>query len=124
MKFMWQHFIALAEALHRRAGDLGPKEACLRSAISRAYYGAYGLAREIAVRQGATLSGLPQDHTVVIHHFRQATELSLRKVGVELSRLRRMRNQADYDMHYPGVDRETSLALKRARKIQQILSRS
>ena len=123
MKFDWKDFIALAETLYHQANHLGQEEACLRSAISRAYYGAYGLAREVARRKGVPLSGTPQDHAVVTRHFRRAPEPLLRKVGLELGRLRRMRNQADYDEHFPRVEKETLLALKRARQIQKVLSR-
>jgi len=70
MSFDWAHYIRLAETLKREAGNLAERESCLRSAISRAYYSAFGLAREIAVTcDKLALTGTAKDHGVVIDHF-------------------------------------------------------
>ncbi len=127
MPFDWTRYIRLAEILKRDADSLADRESCLRSAISRAYYGAFGLAREMAVRGGLTLTRSPRDHRNVIEHFRAlemgsqdpSQQAIYKKIALELDRLRAARNQADYDDRIPDLERRTSLALKRARRIER-----
>jgi len=124
MNFDWTHYIRLAESLEREAGKLADWESCLRSAISRAYYGAFGRAKEVAVAyDGLTLTRTPQDHRRIIRHFRGSPHRIRRRIGVALDRLRRARNQADYDDQFSGLQHETSLSLQRARQIEHDLTR-
>ena len=48
MSFNWTDFLTLADALVRAPNSPGPEEASLRSAISRAYYAAFHVARNLA----------------------------------------------------------------------------
>lgn len=103
MSFNWSDFLALADALNRSPDSPGPKEASLRSAMSRAYYAAYCSTRNFADTSGEiTLSGKPGDHWLVISHFRSSTDSVRKKIGNDLRRLRRRRNIADYDDNFPG----------------------
>ncbi len=122
MSFDWIHFISLAQILYRDAHRLGDREACLRSVISRAYYGAFGLAREKAVREGGVrLSHTSEDHGKIIRFFRKSTDRDYQKIGLALDRLRQQRNKADYEGQFPDLEQQTKLALKRVLKIKRVI---
>jgi hypothetical protein len=98
MSFDWADYLKLAEALARDPNAPGPAEASLRTAISRAYYAAYRSALNLAVKRGElAVAGLASDHTLVINHFRDASDRTRQKIGANLSRLRGNRNKAGYD---------------------------
>ena len=98
MSFNWTDFFTLAERLVRHPSTPGPDEASLRTAISRAYYAVFCSARILATTQeGLTLQGTGDVHNQVIAHFRFAQDKSRRDIGLDLRRLRRRRNQADYE---------------------------
>jgi hypothetical protein len=48
MPFDWKEYLALARALQQQAGSAPNPEAVFRSALSRAYYGAFCYARNYA----------------------------------------------------------------------------
>ena len=48
MSFAWREYLTVAEALLRARNTFAPPEARYRTAISRAYYAAYGAARNHA----------------------------------------------------------------------------
>ena len=121
MSFDWGKFIGLAEDLFNRAGDFSDREACLRTAISRAYYGAFGLARRVAESEGLDLTGGPEDHEKVRAFFLQSGDQRRRGIGAHLDRLRRKRNRADYDLTYSVTRRECMLSLEQARRLEQTL---
>ncbi|RMG63546.1 MAG: DNA-binding protein [Calditrichaeota bacterium] len=98
MSFQWEHYIELAERLNQESATFAETEACQRSAISRAYYEAFGLAREVAVLEGLTLTKKAEDHKNVEQHYRKSTRKSRQQIGLELNRLRRLRSKADYDL--------------------------
>ena len=123
MNFDWAHYITLAEELEREAGKLADRDSCLRTAISRAYYGAFGLARRVAITQDdLTLTRGPQVHREVISHFRNSSHRIRRQIGLDLDRLRRVRNQADYDDRFPNLRQATSISLWRARQIEHLIA--
>ncbi len=121
MSFQWEYYIELAEKLEQESTAFADPEACQRSAISRAYYGAFGLAREIAAREGVGLSFRADDHRILKQHFRQSTHKTRRQIGLSLDRLRRLRNIADYDLSFPKLAKEVKKALLKAREIEQQL---
>src|SRR5947208_15882761 len=48
MPFEWKAFVDLARGLGEQSTSAANPEACLRTALSRAYFGAYGQARRYA----------------------------------------------------------------------------
>jgi uncharacterized protein (UPF0332 family) len=94
----WTEFLTLAEALQRTPNSPGPREASLRSAISRAYYAAFCVARNFGRdRREFAPTGTAQDHSLVKDHFRKSSDRTRRKIGIDLDRLRDYRNAADYE---------------------------
>ena len=85
MSFHWSLYVDLADALIREAGQLADAEVCQRAAISRAYYGAFCTARDLALsRDNLQLTQSGQDHGIVIRHFRGSNDRLRQSVGVEL----------------------------------------
>ena len=125
MKFDWSEYFNLAKELAETS-----EEAKLRSAVSRSYYSAFCLARNYLrdIEQDPTLSrnktyGINVHKYVAdefIHH--QSKSPTRREIGKDLSRLRRMRNQADYVDTMSQLKREASTALMLAENIISALS--
>src|SRR5688572_6244854 len=97
MAFKWTDFIIFAEQIYKNSSD---DEAALRSAISRAYYGAFGRVRiycESKYRINKSFSdGI---HQKVIQGLKSSDVKEEYSLGNALSDLRSSRNVADYDSH-------------------------
>ncbi len=135
MKFEWSEYYNLAKELADTnsvsSGDLAnnPKlqtsEAKLRSSISRAYYGAFCIARNYLrdVLCDSTLSGSKRfdvnEHQYVSDKFikDEKTNKKIVRVGSNLNRLRGLRNKADYEDIYNTVKKDALFALKLAEDI-------
>ncbi|MEG4628907.1 HEPN domain-containing protein [Microcoleus sp. AR_TQ3_B6] len=126
MKFEWSEYFYLAKELAETS-----KEAELRSAVSRAYYSAFCLARNY-------LRDLQQDpklwrkktydinaHQYVAEKFiyNQSKSQIMIEIGKDLSRLRKMRNKADYEDTMFNLKREARTALMLAHNIILALSK-
>ena len=126
MKFDWSEYFNLAKELAETS-----KEAELRSAVTRAYYYAFGLA-------GNYLRDIQQDpklwrhktydikaHKYVAEKFiyNQSKSQIMIEIGKDLTRLRIMRNKADYEDTMFNLQRETRNALVLAENIISALSK-
>jgi len=89
MSFDWRNYVYLAEDLLNR-----PEESCLRSAISRAYYGVFCIARNT---KGYKKFAGPNIHWRVINEYKNSSDRNERNIGRILDNLRRSRNDADYN---------------------------
>ncbi|MDZ7728593.1 MAG: hypothetical protein U5Q44_10605 [Dehalococcoidia bacterium] len=102
-------FIAVAERL-----AIDPSEAGQRSAISRAYYGAFLHLREAALDRG----DLEPSRSGSVHSQVHAITTSWnRRHAAWLKTLREMRNTADYDIHQAVSDEAAVYAIDLARRI-------
>ena len=125
MKFDWSEYFNLAKELAQTS-----KEAELRSAVSRAYYSAFCLARNY-------LRDIQQDpklwrqktydinaHQYVAEKFiyNQSKSQTMIEIGKDLSRLRKMRNKADYEDTIFNLKKEAKTALMLAQNIISALS--
>ena len=125
MKFDWSEYFNLAKELAETS-----KEAELRSAVSRAYYSAFCLARNY-------LRDIQQDpklwrqktydinaHQYVAEKFsyNQSKSQIMIEIGKDLSRLRKMRNKADYEDTMFNLKIEARTALMLAQNIILALS--
>ena len=121
MKFDWSEYVSLAQALHRDPTRPGPVEACLRSAISRAYYGVFCMARNQMRDRGTfkpTHTG--RDHSLLPEQLKASSNLAYRKIGLDLDRLRLNRAKADYD---DVLANSSSLAEQSVRKAGELVAR-
>ena len=103
MSFDWADYLCLASALQEDPACPGPEEACLRSAISRAYYAAYRRASDFAeMEEGFIPTRHGVDHSRLQDHFRDQPDKTHKKVYSSLNRLSRNRAKADYASTYAG----------------------
>jgi uncharacterized protein (UPF0332 family) len=97
MSFDWTQFLDLAKALEGAPDTPGPREAALRSAISRAYYAAFHHALDRAAGEGYTATNTGEDHFRVREHFELHRPSRRRaRIAIELGRLYDHRIKADY----------------------------
>jgi uncharacterized protein (UPF0332 family) len=119
----WTSYISLA-------GDLVGQgsEASKRSAVSRAYYGAFNHARLWLRTRGHRIDD-HRAHEMVWRSFRDAeratlaTERYWQTVGELGGVLRQLRNQADYVDEVPELDRRAIDAVSFATRIISLLDR-
>ncbi|WP_242728999.1 HEPN domain-containing protein [Microcoleus vaginatus] len=131
MRFDWSEYLNLAQELAATNSDCsGNREAKLRSAISRAYYSTFCLARNYLrdIEKDPRLFRKNRDineHQYVAKEFiYHPTQLkNMVKIGENLSRLRELRNKADYEDTMFNLQREARTALMLAENIITALSK-
>ena len=122
MSFPWIEYLTLAEALVQARGTFAHDEACCRAAISRAYYAAYGATRNHARDgEGLALHQTSGDHRRVILHYQRTADRAHQEIAELLFRLRRLRTRADYDDQMPHAIPIAHTALRRARRVFDVL---
>ena len=111
--FDWANFLRLAEELAERDDD-----AAKRSAVSRAYYAVYCLARDaLEVRGLFDRSEAESHHKEVWDAFEGDSRREWKRIGAFGHLLREDRRQADYDEQVPNLPRFTDGAMRRARRL-------
>jgi len=126
MKFDWSEYFYLAKELAETS-----KEAELRSAVSRAYYSAFCLARNYLrdIQLDPRLSWHKtydiNAHQYVAEKFiyNQSKSQTMIEIGQNLNRLRKMRNKADYEDTIFYLKKEARTALMLAQNIISGLSK-
>jgi len=93
VSFGWKDYINLAEDLLDQS-----EESCFRSAVSRAYYGAFCIARNVKGFKDFTGANI---HWKVINEYKNSSDKNERNIGRILDKLRRARNNADYNEDKP-----------------------
>ena len=97
-------FLAFAESLAdsvKTDPSLPNRDAVCRSAISRAYYALFLLAREFLDELGLEVRHIPNPHANLEQALTNSGVLSLRRIANALRKLCSARTQADYDLR-PG----------------------
>jgi hypothetical protein len=112
--FDWRGYLELAEdLLTLRPTD----EAVQRAALSRAYYGAFGVAREyLLTKRGIAVVSF-NAHYHVWAVFAQAPRGLEQRIAQEGNRLKRRRDLADYEANYPRLAVESGRWVARARRL-------
>jgi len=90
-----REFLAVAGKL---AASPHADEATYRTAVSRAYYGAFHVAREFLVELGFAPIGNANVHAFVRHYLHGSGHPEGCLAATQLSRLQTARNSADYDL--------------------------
>jgi uncharacterized protein (UPF0332 family) len=109
-------FFTLAQSL----GTTGQPEECRRTAVSRAYYACFHVARMALERGGRWQAGTTNSHQTVISELRRRNR---RHLSVPLDVLRRLREHADYVLHTPLDERACQEALDKAADLLRLLDR-
>jgi uncharacterized protein (UPF0332 family) len=105
-------FLRLAESL-AQAGA----EAELRTAVSRAYYAAFHVARKLFLNCGFMVPQADRAHGYLWLRLSNTREAQTRWAGEELKRLRSERNRADYQLLHPFTASDSQRCLRTAREI-------
>ena len=90
MSFDWEKFVDLAESIQQQIKT----EESFRTAISRAYYGAFCKTRDSRGFNSYTKSDV---HSKVINQLKNSNDPDDIKIGQILDVLRMERNKADYE---------------------------
>ena len=114
MAFDWYEYIKLSEDL---ISEEKPSEAKLRSAISRAYYGAF-----IKCRNKLKFLNKNDIHTFIILHLKRPhASRNEFIIGGILGKLREKRNSADYDGSKTFDKLEVESSIKSAIELIKLL---
>jgi uncharacterized protein (UPF0332 family) len=115
-------FIALAGKL---AAAPTADEAACRTAISRAYYGAFHVARALLVDFGFAPVGNANVHGFVQHYLNGSGHPEACRAAFLLSHLQSARNRADYRLDDPqfGARRDAMLIVEQAHLVVSAVER-
>jgi len=110
MTFDWNNFMSLAEYLKANCDDLNTaecidREATFRTIVNRAYYAAYNVANQFAIKKfGEIVKGLDSDgsHSRLIKTFRchDRENDKFADIAVKLGRIKNCRVDADYKQRF------------------------
>jgi uncharacterized protein (UPF0332 family) len=130
MRFDWSEYLNLAQELAATNSDSSAnREAKLRSAISRAYYSTFCLARNYLRDSEKDLTLFRKNRDINEHQYvaeefinHRSKNKNMVKIGENLSRLRELRNKADYEDTMFNLPTQAKTALKLADNIIAALS--
>jgi hypothetical protein len=113
--FDWKEFLELSRDLRGQSGSGYSCEAAERTAVSRAYYGAFCHARNFAA---TNLSFIPsynhKDHVALPNYFKRIGHMD---IADNLLELRLWRNQCDYDDFIVSLEQIVQEAIDRAQEV-------
>lgn len=110
MSFDWNDYVSLAADL-----NLGsPTDAQMRSATSRAYYGAFIQCRN---KMGKSMKKEGAIHQEIIKDFKASDQSGEVSIGNLLDDLRQRRNDADYNGFFVPTQSATNLDIDKAKMI-------
>ncbi len=115
MTFNWKHLLAVADHLNNNASNLYT-EAYFRSAINRAYYACFNIAKKFVQVSPSDI----QQHRSVRENLKGHRDLRIQKLGQNFERLYRLRTYADYHTKYPGnenIESNSQIAIKQSKRI-------
>lgn len=130
MTFDWVDYLTLAKIPREDANNPNSlREARLRSAISRAYYSAFNMAKDYLISLGNRFSGSAEVHREIQNIFEHLSEnerddnkrRNLVEISNELGVLRSSRNKADYDKIVLRIDKMAEAALIRAGRVYELI---
>jgi uncharacterized protein (UPF0332 family) len=116
--FDWNQYLLLAEKLfylRKNEEFLGLKDACLRSAISRAYYAVFCVARNYLIDKKGIEIPKQDTHKFVREIFIESAIREEKIVGESIKQLWGKRKMADYEGSLTVTEGETEFCLKKAK---------
>ncbi len=96
MNFDWRSYLLLADELLKHQNPAISQEAYLRSAISRAYYSVFCIARNFLIRNSVIIPRV-DTHKFVRERYLNSRHKLEREIGKGLRNLWRHRKDADYE---------------------------
>lgn len=94
-------------------------ESCRRSAVSRAYYASLHKSIKLAEGNGTKFlcKGKPEIHREVVDYFKYCGNIFFNSLSAKLSRLRKNRNDCDYDDDVKNIKETVANAIMDAEDI-------
>jgi uncharacterized protein (UPF0332 family) len=114
--FSWANYLTLATELSERA-----EEHCLRTAISRAYYYVFHLARQRVEDNEFYIAKGENSHRQVWEKFERDPDVRCQKLYIKARQIQDKRKRADYDLTYPKIEAEFPALIDLAKKFAQDL---
>ena len=124
MSFNWLQYLDLASELSDQAKVSEPKEAKLRSSISRAYYAIFHKSRQhlennwgiLIYKHGSAHQQVPDEfaNRQITDEFKQMIQ---ERISENLIRMRRNRNRADYWEKCGNLERTAQDTINRAMQV-------
>ncbi len=115
--FDWSQLIKVADELAKRT-----EEPYLRTAVGRAYYYAFHLARKRLTDNQFSMGQGGDSHRLIWEKFEGSPDPRCQRLGVAAKFLKERRQRADYEANYPRIEEEVALVIERARKFAQDLA--
>ncbi len=117
MSFNWSEYLTLAQELAGRVAG-SSQEARFRSAISRAYYGAFCSTKNYLKNHDYDIPKSGEAHKVVRDILANMKGQIFKQIESNLARLWKDRKNADYEDQFPGVlDKTTKKDLYFAQEV-------
>ncbi len=114
MPFDWREYLELAKDLSGQTTAGYSSEAAERSAVSRAYYSAFCWVRNYAeAHLGFQKTKTAEDHRLLREHLKRQGKPQL---ASRLDKLRKWRNECDYDDEVPKLGHRVRNAVAIAEK--------
>lgn len=92
-----------------------------RTAVSRAYYAAFHVARRLFSDLNFVVPRADRAHQYLVFHLSNGGESAVEQAGRDLETLRRLRNRADYDEMPVLTQSQAAAAVQLAESIIQVL---
>ncbi|MGB8657980.1 MAG: HEPN domain-containing protein [Candidatus Zixiibacteriota bacterium] len=122
MSFNWSDYLILTQNLAGKT-SLPCQEAKLRTAISRAYYGAYCSTKNYLLAKGWDIPKSGEAHKLVRETLTKLGQ-PFNQIGSDLARLWKDRKYADYEDQFPvALDKTAALDVILAQRIINDLAR-
>jgi uncharacterized protein (UPF0332 family) len=118
-RFDWSDYFKLASELAKRTED-----SCRRTAIGRAYYYIFHLARKRIEANGFTIFPGGDSHKQVWEKYTGNVESDCKKLGEIAKRLKEKRQRADYDDFYARLGDDMPAILADAEDFADRLART
>lgn len=112
----WRDFLSLGARL-----AAGTTEADWRTAVSRAYYAAFHVARRLFADLNFTVPRADRAHQYLVFRLSNSGESPVEQAGRDLETLRRLRNRADYDEAPALTPSQAAAAVQLAESIIKVL---
>jgi uncharacterized protein (UPF0332 family) len=100
---------------------LGVREGDWRSAVSRAYYAAFHVARSLLRAQGFAVPRSDRAHSYLSQRLSNSGHPDVNLAGQQLEDVRDQRTWADYDLHRPLAQQDAEATVLRAKDVVQAL---
>jgi uncharacterized protein (UPF0332 family) len=115
--FDWSQFLEVSEELGKR-----PEESYLRTAIGRAYYYVFHLARKRLIENRFFIIQGGDSHKQVWEKFDTSPDSQCRRLAATAKYLKERRQRADYDASYPRIEDDIPIVIERAKKFAKELA--